>query len=644
MAAKNRPYEQFGAFILFKKLETDALGDLWRAGRIEGSQLGEIVALRRLTGGNREAFVSSAGGARQVVPQLTGTSFAKHQEIDVASGVPYIAHEYGGGRSLRHIIDRARGGNGVSPHPLPIDQAIVIAEKVALSLSTIADLKMADRKLAHGALVPQFVWINDDGEIRVAGQQLGGGFFASLHDAAFASHFGRYFSPEYRTNGEPTKASEVFALGAILYLLITGSEPPDAMTASAFMLAIRAAKTMTGPSIPDDIRVILDKSLNLDVNARYASVGDMKQALSALAHGGKYSATTFNLAFYLNNLLKKEMEGEALERDKEGKVNVAAYLEQPAAAAPALPAAPVREQTAAPPMFGVTDQPKKSKAPLAIAAVVILAILGVGGWLVMRPVAKPAAPAAAAAPKSQAPPPPKVQMIPTAVVAATTTAPTTTAVDPAAQQKAFEAAVEQKLQQEMMKLQADYTKNLQKTQSKNAPVQIAAAAPIPSTATAPSEEHSPPSAAALDEKRLTATRQETPAAPAPAPTQTSAPAPAPATPTVVPASVPAPQVAQVREGDVIDYNELDSPVNPLSAIRPTYPPLAMRSKIESSIILTALIDENGNVVDVKVLRGDERFGFNDAAVRAMRGTRFSQPTKNGRRVKTWRPQMIVFKL
>jgi TonB family protein len=292
-------------------------------------------------------------------------------------------------------------------------------------------------------------------------------------------------------------------------------------------------------------------------------------------------------------------------------------------------------------MFGVTDQPKKSKAPLAIAAAVILAIVGVGGWLVMRPTAKPG-PSAAAAPKPQAPPPPKVQMIPTAVVAATTTAPATTAADPAAQQKAFEAAVEQKLQQEMMKLQADYTKNLQKTQSKNAPVQIAAAAPIPTTATAASEEHAPPSAAALDEKRLTATRQETPAAPAP--TQTSAPAPAPITPTVVPASVPAPQVAQVREGDVIDYNELDSPVTPLSAIRPAYPPLAMRSKIESSIIVTTLIDENGNVVDVKVLRGDERFGFNEAAVRAMRGTRFSHPTKNGRRVKTWRPQMIAFKL
>jgi serine/threonine protein kinase len=190
--------------------------------------------------------------ARQIVPQLTGTSFAKHQEIDTVNNVPYIAHEYSGGRSLRHILDRARGGNGTPPTPLPLDQAIVIAEKVALSLSTTADLKMNDKRLAHGALVPQFIWITDDGEIRVAGQQLGGGFLASMKepgsDTAFTTQFGKYFSPEYRGSGEASKSSEVFSMGAILYLLVTGTEPPDAMTASAFMLHVRSAKTMGGQS------------------------------------------------------------------------------------------------------------------------------------------------------------------------------------------------------------------------------------------------------------------------------------------------------------------------------------------------------------------------------------------------------------
>src|SRR6202171_6645559 len=116
MAAKNRPYEQFGSFILFKKLESDALGGVWRAGRIEKGQLGSILALRRLSGGNREGFAASAATARQLVPQLTGTSFAKHQEIDAVSGIPYIAQEYSGGGRPRHHHAPARGGRRPPSH------------------------------------------------------------------------------------------------------------------------------------------------------------------------------------------------------------------------------------------------------------------------------------------------------------------------------------------------------------------------------------------------------------------------------------------------------------------------------------------------------------------------------------------------
>ncbi|HEX8152319.1 MAG TPA: protein kinase, partial [Thermoanaerobaculia bacterium] len=361
MASKSRPYEQFGTYILFRKLESDALGELWRAGRIEGEQLGATVAIRRLTGGRREALVAAAHGARQIVPQLNGTSFVRNQTIDVINGIPYIAHEYAGGRSLRHIVDRARGGAGLTPNPIPIDQAIVIAEKVALSIATTNDLRHGGDRLMHGALIPQFIWISDDGEIRVAGQQLGRGVIESLADPKVANELARYFSPEYQATGTPSKSTDVYSMGAILFLLITGQEPPDAANASAFTHAVGAAKTMSGVPVPDDIRAVLLKSFVLDPAARYGSIAEMKTELSALAHGGKYSATTFNLAFYLSNLLKKEMEGETIDREREAKVNVAPYLEPQAAVAASAPVA------AAVPSFGAEETPRK-KNKVAIFA------------------------------------------------------------------------------------------------------------------------------------------------------------------------------------------------------------------------------------------------------------------------------------
>ena len=634
MASKSRPYEQFGSFILFKRLETDALGDLWRAGKIDGGQLTGTVALRRLSGGNREAITQSAAEAREIVPMLSGTSFVRNQSIGVVDGVPYLAYEYAGGRSLRHIVDRARGGTNQMPNPIPLDQAIVVAEKVALSLATTGDLKYGDKRLLHGALLPQFIWISDDGEIRVAGQQLGRGIIGSLRDPRVAGEISRYVAPEIRATGEPTKSSEVFAMGAILYLLITGEEPPDALTTSAFAQAVRGAKTMSGHEMPPEIRAILEKSLTVDPATRYATMTEMKQALSAVAHGGKYSATTFNLAFYLSNLLKKEMESEAIDREKESKVNVAAYAEQPPSATPA--------PAIAAPTFGVSDEPKKRNlVPLYAAAAVVIIGGGIVAATMMRGGTKPA-PAPAPAPvKAQMAPPPAPAVVPPPVVAATST---TTTVDPDAQKKAFEQAVAQKLNEEMMKLQKDYNQQLKQQQSKNAPVTTQPAAVATQQRPQPVEERTAPSAAALDERRLEQKQAQTPVPQPPANrTTTQQTTPQQVAQLQQQQQQPAPPpVHTVREGDVVEFDQLDAPVNPLSRISPIYPMMAKQHKAQATVLLSTLIDEDGRVVDVKVLRGDNRYGFNEEAMRSIRAVRFTPPRKDGKRVKTWRPQPIAF--
>jgi TonB family protein len=615
MSAKNRPYEQFGPFILFKKLETDALGDLWRAGRLDNGQLGPVMAVRRLLGGDRAALVAAAGEAHNLVPLLAGTTFARDQTIDVANGIPFVAHEYAGGRSLRHIVDRARGGNGVSPNPVPLDQAIVIAEKIALSLATTADLRYLGNRLAHGALIPQFVWITDEGEIRVGGQQLGKGLIASMSETKVAAELGRYFAAEYRASGDVSKTTDVYSLGAILYLLVTGVEPPDAVTGSAFAQTIRASKTFSGQPLPDELRAIIEKSLAIDPNARYATINEMKQVLSALVHGGNYSASTFNLAFYLSNLLKKELEGEALEREKESKVNAAAYAEAPLASVTPMPSS--------------DETPAKNRMPMYAAAAAVAAVVAAGAFFVLKP--KPPAPVVRKAA------PPKTQIVSQPIIAAAPTTATAAPADPAAEKKAFEAAVQQKMQEEMMKLQADMNRSLKQGQSKSVPVQTASviAAPQQSQQQQPDERGS---AAALDQRRIAAqaltqtqpAAQQTPVIPQP---QTSAVTPPPVTQ----------PVSLVREGDVVDVTELDRMPEMLSTPHPVYPRLAAQQRAEGSVILSTLISETGEVTDVKVLRGDTRFGFNDAAVRAMRAVRFSPPTKDGKRVKTWRPQTITFK-
>ena len=99
----------------------------------------------------------------------------------------------------------------------------------------------------------------------------------------------------------------------------------------------------------------------------------------------------------------------------------------------------------------------------------------------------------------------------------------------------------------------------------------------------------------------------------------------------------------MREGDVVDYGALDRVPTVIRAARLVYPPMAVRQRIETTVMLSILVSETGDVADVKVLRGDPRFGFNDAAISALRRAKYTAPIKNGKRVRTWIPQMIQFK-
>jgi len=634
--ARSKPFDRFGRYILFKKLDTHALGEMWRAGSIEGNELGPVVALHRLSGGDRAAFAEAAEGAASVVSQLSGGTFVKNQVITVVDDVPVVVHEYSGGRTLRHIIDRARGSATSPAQPIPTDQALSIAERVAASVESMNGLKVGGNRLNHGAILPHFIWITDDGDVRTAGQNLGKGIVASLRKGGEVSaEISPYVAPEIRENGEPTKASDIYTLGAILYLCLTSQEPPDPSAGAVDTALANATLAVDSKPIPPEIRTILHKSLVLNQAERYAAAADFRQALSQLLHGGEYAPTTFNLAFYLHTLLRKEMEGEVVEREKESKVSVAQYLAElnPAAAVVSgeRPSAPVEPSTFATPTFGSASEPAKNKTPM-IAAAIAFVLLGGGAvaYLMSRkpaPVARPAAQAAPVIPLPAAAPPP---VAPVVSAAPATTTPSTSTDD--ARKKAIEDEVNRRLQTEVQKLQADYNKKLDQKP-------VAAAMKAPAVA---KPEQAPPSAAQLDEnRRPQPARTETvaaaiPPASQPAVTATQAAAPPP---------VAAAPVAQTREGDLVNSSDVDEPPRVVRQVKPTYPTMAERQKIEDVVIVSALVSENGKVLDVKILRGESKpFGFNDAALRAIRSFTFAPATKDGKRVRTWFPVPFKFSL
>ena len=127
----------------------------------------------------------------------------------------------------------------------------------------------------------------------------------------------------------------------------------------------------------------------------------------------------------------------------------------------------------------------------------------------------------------------------------------------------------------------------------------------------------------------------------PAP-QPVVPAPQPVVP--APAPAPEPQVQRAQVGDLIPAGT--EGLNPAHITRQTvatYPPIARMQRIQGSVVVNALINENGQVIDTRVLTSVSSI-LNESAMNSVRRSAFTPGTKDGVRVKSWTPVRVDFKL
>jgi protein TonB len=120
----------------------------------------------------------------------------------------------------------------------------------------------------------------------------------------------------------------------------------------------------------------------------------------------------------------------------------------------------------------------------------------------------------------------------------------------------------------------------------------------------------------------------------------------PPSPTAAPpeqAPQPAPPAVQV--GELVEMGRGVVAPEAIYNPRPNYPPAAERQRISGVVLLDVLVDENGAVQDVKLVRGIKPdFGLDAAAAAAVRTWRYKPATKNGVRVKIRMSVAVTFKL
>lgn len=253
-----------GAYTLDAPLGAGGMGVVWKAhrsdGRYEGAvalKLLQLAVLERHT----EASFTLEG---TLLARLSHPNIARLLDAGVtAAGQPYLVLEYVEGTRLDTFAEAQR---------------LDVPARLGLLLQVCAAVAHAHTHLVlHRDLKPSNVLVDEEGRVKLL--DFGIGSWLDHEPVGAAPAGPRRFTPEYAApeqvhGGAITTATDVYALGVLAAVLLTGHAPHAAAPSGA---AVRV--------LPSDLDLVVTTAMKPDQAARYASVGALADDLRRyLAH------------------------------------------------------------------------------------------------------------------------------------------------------------------------------------------------------------------------------------------------------------------------------------------------------------------------------------------------------------------------
>ncbi|MBI9044578.1 MAG: SUMF1/EgtB/PvdO family nonheme iron enzyme [Anaerolineaceae bacterium] len=222
-------------------------------------------------------------------------------------GVPYLVMQYQPGGTLKDI----------SGKPMDCREAVIFTRKLANALSYAHN-----RKVIHRDIKPANVLITEEGEPKIT--DFGIAKILDTNQSTVLTRTGmgigtpEYMAPEQFLGKNIDGRADIYALGVVLYELVTGRRPYQADTPAAVMIKQTTEALPSplefNPMVGEELENVIVKALAKEPEHRYQSMGEFSEALQGLLHGNK-SASAPVLPTEIYEETEKAIQKDSLPGD-----------------------------------------------------------------------------------------------------------------------------------------------------------------------------------------------------------------------------------------------------------------------------------------------------------------------------------------
>ncbi|MEL7368279.1 MAG: protein kinase, partial [Myxococcota bacterium] len=262
-----RPGETVGHYLIQRLLGRGGMAIVYEA---VDTRLNRSVALKFLTPESREIETVRS----RFLQEARAVSALDHPHIctvydvgETSDGEMYIAMALCDGEDLAKILSRG---------PLPLARALDVAIKIADALTAAHS-----QGIVHRDVKPANIIVSDDGVklldfgiAKVSGRQITGQGELVGTPA--------YMSPEQLNGGFVDARADIWALGLILYEMVSGQKPFSTSSIEVLMYQIMAKTPAPLADVPETLNALLARALERDDDQRYQRMADLKADLERI--------------------------------------------------------------------------------------------------------------------------------------------------------------------------------------------------------------------------------------------------------------------------------------------------------------------------------------------------------------------------